>query len=497
MARERGRRVGGATRRAAMSGALGGGGAQRLALFYAVAFLERADEALLPACYAAVGRSFGATPAQLGLLTSARAALQALASLPAGAVADRSDRCAVVGGACVVWGVLSLLVALSPTLGAVLVLRAVTGAALAAAIPATQSVLADSFADERRGRGFGWLHIISYGGTAVAAAVMAPLSTASVPMWPLSARAEGWRVAFVLVGGASVVAGIALAKTVDVRYTRLGANATGMAGSGTVFPDKDATWADTLRWLVKLSRNTVHGVSAVVRVQTLQVVCAQGAVGSIPWKALLFMTMYLQTAGFSDGEAGFIMGAWLAGNAFGGMIGGYVGDFWHIRWPSGGRTATAQTSVLLGMPGAYLIFRGLGMPLEHPSSDRLPLVTAYACVALLTALCCSWCGNTNNSMMSAVVPPERYCSIFAFDRCFEGLISSFSSVGVGALAEARGWRRGAPAGSADNARALGDAVVLACMVPWILCFSFYGLLYWVYPRDVARLRKGKMRVPSV
>ena len=80
-----------------------------LPLLYTVAFLERADEALLPACYAALGATFGASPSELGMLTSARAALQAVACLPAGAAADRGDRLSVAGSACagcpVVWPV--------------------------------------------------------------------------------------------------------------------------------------------------------------------------------------------------------------------------------------------------------------------------------------------------------------------------------------------------------------------------------------------------------
>ena len=42
--------------------------------------MERMDEQILPAVYNAIGASFHATPSQLGVLTLARALVQALAS---------------------------------------------------------------------------------------------------------------------------------------------------------------------------------------------------------------------------------------------------------------------------------------------------------------------------------------------------------------------------------------------------------------------------------
>ena len=49
------------------------------------AIMERMDEQMLPAVYSEVGRSFGASPSDLGMLTFARAAVQVLCS-PVGGV---------------------------------------------------------------------------------------------------------------------------------------------------------------------------------------------------------------------------------------------------------------------------------------------------------------------------------------------------------------------------------------------------------------------------
>lgn len=453
-----------------------------LPLLYTVAFLERADEALLPACYAALGATFGASPSELGMLTSARAALQAVACLPAGAAADRGDRLSVAGSACAGWGVLSLLLALAPAFWLVALLRGLTGMCLAAALPATQAVLSDTFAEEGRGRAFGTLALIASGGAALAAALLAPLSTARFTLIAEAVVVEGWRVAFAAVGVASVIAGLALRA-----FTNKGSY---QYADGVGF---------NVRWLRKLAADTVRDAMEMARHKTLQVVCAQGAVGSIPWKGLLFLTMYLQQSGFGDTYAGGITGAFLAGNALGSVLGGEISDTW-ARWlgPVVGRVAAAQTSVALGLPFSLLLFRWLPIPFEgaDAESEAWRLLPIYVATTFTFALGASWCGSVNNTIMSCVVLPERRCAIFSFDRFFEGIVSSFSSVVVGWMAEASGWRRDAPPGDAANARALGGAILNACLAPWCLCFLAYTLLYRTFPSDLQRLRKGKMREAS-
>ena len=175
-------------------------------LLYLVSMLERADEALLPACYAAVSRTFAVSPAQLGKLTTFRAFTQSVFSLPAGAIADRaSSRCTVVGFASLSWGILSLLVGLSTSYDVLLCLRACTGAALATAIPATYALLADSTDEASAGKAFGLLHVISFAGTALCTLVATPVSTV------FFGGVEGWRALFFWIGLISVVAGGALA----------------------------------------------------------------------------------------------------------------------------------------------------------------------------------------------------------------------------------------------------------------------------------------------
>ena len=52
----------------------------------------------------------------------------------------------------------------------------------------------------------------------------------------------------------------------------------------------------------------------------------QGIAGSIPFQAIAWLTTYYQLLGFSDGIAALLMFLFLFSTAFGGLLGGYIGD---------------------------------------------------------------------------------------------------------------------------------------------------------------------------
>lgn len=47
----------------------------------------------------------------------------------------------------------------------------------------------------------------------------------------------------------------------------------------------------------------------------------QGILGSVPWTALVFLTLYLQLNGMSDFHAGALMALFLGGGALGSLLG--------------------------------------------------------------------------------------------------------------------------------------------------------------------------------
>lgn len=51
----------------------------------------------------------------------------------------------------------------------------------------------------------------------------------------------------------------------------------------------------------------------------------QGIVGSFPWQALVFFTMWLQLVGFTDLAASSLMAVFTLGCALGSLLGGRLG----------------------------------------------------------------------------------------------------------------------------------------------------------------------------
>ena len=51
----------------------------------------------------------------------------------------------------------------------------------------------------------------------------------------------------------------------------------------------------------------------------------QGIMGTIPWNALVFLTLYMQLMGMSDFDASMLMSLFLGSTALGGLLGGGLG----------------------------------------------------------------------------------------------------------------------------------------------------------------------------
>jgi MFS family permease len=166
---------------------------KQTALVNFAAALERADEQVLPSVYAFVSRCFGSTPAQLGLLTLARALAQALASPLGGVAGHCAHRGRVIGTGCLLWALCAAAFAFSSSIHASLPLWALGGVGLALVVPSTQSLVADMSADAHRGRAFGAMHLASATGGMLGALLATNLGAMHL------LGIEGWRLAFLVM----------------------------------------------------------------------------------------------------------------------------------------------------------------------------------------------------------------------------------------------------------------------------------------------------------
>jgi MFS family permease len=197
----------------------------------------------------------------------------------------------------------------------------------------------------------------------------------------------------------------------------------------------------------------------------------QGIVGSVPWQAMVWFTVFFQLRGYTDLQAAALMAAFSFGCALGGLLGGTLGDRLARRFPNSpnGRILTNQASVLIGLPLSFLLLKGL------PPGQHLLL---YGAVLFVFGLCISWCGCNNSALFAELVPEEQRSTIYAFDRSFEGAVGAMGAPLVGVAAERLfGFRGslGAPGASADagNVAALGSALLVCMVGPWLLCLLFF------------------------
>ncbi|KAL3619021.1 hypothetical protein CASFOL_037249 [Castilleja foliolosa] len=439
--------------------------------------MERADENLLPAVYKEVSEAFSAGPSDLGYLTFIRNFVQGLASPMAGVLAINYDRPTVLAIGILCWALSTAAVGASKFFSQVAFWRAVNGFGLAIVIPALQSFIADSYKDGVRGAGFGFLNLVGtvggIGGGAIAT-VMAGSDYWGVP---------GWRCAFVIMGTLSCLIGFLVFQfVVDPRRIST-THDTSKVSEREIFIDNRSTRSATI-WYESWT-----AMKTVIKVPTFQFIVLQGLVGSVPWTAIVFITLWFELIGFDHNSSATLVGLFAAGCAIGSFLGGVIADKLSQKHPYAGRIMCAQFSASMGIPFSLFLFRVI--PQEVGSYHT------YAVTLFLMGLIISWCATaTNGPMFAEVVPARHRTMIYAFDRAFEVSFSSFAAPIVGILSEKiYGYdpKSVDPVlGSTREAMALSRGLIAMMVVPFGLCALFYTPLYWTFKQD-----KENARVTSV
>ncbi|CAK0783950.1 hypothetical protein CVIRNUC_007153 [Coccomyxa viridis] len=484
-----------------------------LVLLNIASVVERADEQVLPAVYLFIGRSLHATPAQLGTLTLCRALVQALSSPVSGVLGDKVDRTHIVALGCFLWGVMTAAIGMSHSLHQAMIYSGMNGIGLALVVPCVQSLIADYTLAERRGAAFGVLYFTGAIGGLIGGFFATNLGRSTI------AGIEGWRCAFHLVALVSLItSGLTLWLAVDPRRKlaglisplNLGATPTDRypedaehAFQTLKLPGMESPRRKSLRLdLAPLNTSTQtlgqvptrrvwEDVLSVMRIRTFQIIVLQGIVGSMPWNAMVFITLWLQLLGFSDFAASLLMALFALGSALGGLLGGAIGDWAAKTAPDRGRIMAAQFSVACGLPLSIILLKGLPTEDAHGFTDSL--APSYAVVMALFGLLISWCGSANSAIFAEIVPDNLRSVIYAFDRSFEGAVAACGMPLVGIIAE-RGFHfeghlaesHGDALKASANAKALANALLVCLVVPWTLCVIAYTGLYRHYPRDRRR-----------
>ncbi|CAN6217461.1 unnamed protein product [Urochloa humidicola] len=438
-----------------------------LLLVSLASIMERADEALLPAVYREVGAALHATPAGLGALTLCRSVVQAACYPLAAYAAARHDRAQVIAAGAFLWAAATFLVGVSQTFVQVAISRGLNGIGLALVVPSILSLVADSSEDATRGSAFGWLQLASSLGHVSGGLVGLLLAQTTV------LGVAGWRVAFHLVAAISVAVGVLnYFLAVDPHFST-------SHGAGRRRDDRPA--AEQPATARQVVAEMVSEAKFVVRIPTFQIFVAQGVSGSFPWSALSFASMWLELVGFSHGDTAVLMTVFWVGRSLGGLLGGKMGDALASRYPNAGRIVLSQISSGSAVPLAAVLLRGLP---DDPSAG-----VAYGAVLFVMGMFISWNGPaTNFPIFAEIVPEKSRTSVYALDKSFEALLSSFAPPIVGILAQhVYGFTPDDKGKSVQqdqqNADSLAKALYMAIAIPFIVCASIYSFMYCSYPQD--------------
>ncbi|KAF8409913.1 hypothetical protein HHK36_002432 [Tetracentron sinense] len=447
-----------------------------LILINMASIMERADENLLPSVYKEVSEAFSAGPTDLGYLTFIRNFVQALSSPVAGILVLYYDRPTVLAMGTMCWALSTAAVGASQHFLQVAFWRAVNGFGLAIVIPALQSFIADSYLDGVRGMGFGLLNLVgSVGGIGggVLATVMAGQEFWGIP---------GWRCAFIMMAVLSSLIGILVflfvvdPRTINITHgpgessDRDNLVEKGKAGSAPV-------WADS--WMA---------MKTVMKVQTFQIIVLQGIVGSVPWTAMVFFTMWFELIGFSHKNTAALLSLFATGCAMGSLLGGLIADRMSRIYPHSGRIMCAQFSAFMGIPFSWFLLTGI--------TQSVSSWFTFAPTLFFMGLTISWCATcANNPMFAEVVPAKHRTMIYAFDRAFEGSFSSFAAPIVGILSErVYGYDpKSVNLLSGKEAFALSRGLFTMMAVPFGLCCLFYSPLYLTFRRDRENARIASLK----
>lgn len=429
-----------------------------------VMIMWNTDNWVLPAVYTEIARHFNASPGDLASLGLVRGIFESVFALPSGFLADKLPRPLLVWLGAVVWAAALVGVTFSPSLSWMIFFRALNGVGLGIVQPLLFSLVADKSEAHGRGKAFGFLQFSGNVGQTAVTALATGIATYQIM------SIAGWQFALLIVAVLSAVVGTLCVLLVDDQRER----------------DPRSMMAIVCEETPKLRH--------IVCLPTFIIIIGQGVFGTAPWFAFSYLTMWLELNCFPHSQAAAIIACFNIGGALSGIVGGVLLDIVARRFPDHGPPGIAQVAVFLSLPLFATILFGLG-GLDHKSPGTF---IVFAMIFMLTGTLISWCMVMNNKMFSDIVPKEAYSYVFALDRAVEGTLGALGQPIVGWLTDEIFHFNAETANSQDcspdDAMKLAKGIFLVSAVAFSVCFMFYGVGHYTYPRD--RRIASHMRISS-
>jgi len=404
-------------------------------------FVDQGEDQAISVLFPTLQRLWGLSYTQLGTIGTVRRLLQAISAPFWGYAADKWSRKKIIFFGTGIWGIWTLICGFSQDFGQLLIIRSISGIGLGTLLPATFSLMADTFRPKERGRALGTMEAIGTLGIVVGVLGIGFLATPDL-----------WRYGFFILGTLSVLSGIVVWFFVEEPVR--GASEPELENIITeeIAAKYTANWED---------------IKKVMKIPTMWVAIVQGLAGSMPWVVMgLFLITWMNNdLGFEETQATIAFGSIVIGLAASHFVGGMIGDYAEKVNPKYGRTFIGQFSVLSGVPLSYILFtQAYGWSL-----------TTLVAFCFFTAFMIGWPGKgAKEPMMQGAIPPELRSTAFAVVTFIENGFAAFIALYAGHLGDNIG---------------LQEALLWTIPFPWLICGLLFSLFYWSYPRDSKILRE--------
>ncbi len=405
----------------------------QLALLSGLISMDNTESGVASVLFPALRTALGVPLSALGVLVAA----SKLAGMVTGplwvALAQRTNRKAVLVISSGLWGGWSVAAGLAQNWTQLVVLFTIGAAGFAGGGPLVNGILADLFDDSTRGRASGYL----YGGAGVLVAFIGPL------LGQLSRTRDGWRYGFFASGAVTLLFGLLVL---------------------LFFRDPGVGAADR------------RGPSAPALPRTLSRAAVRELLGSRTLRLILVQRMTtgqltLQSVGvvylvdvfhFSNATAALVSAPYALAYLLGTVLGGIVADRAQRRWPGAGRLLTWQTATL-----GWAVAALLGTQVSWHS------IWVYGAFFSVLGLLQGCIPGANRPILMAVTRPDLRSAAFALMLSAESAGWALNTLAVGYL---------------------GDVIGLRAAVLWLVVLLslanglFLGTLYRPYARESAALR---------
>ena len=403
-------------------------------------FIDQGEGQAMSVLFPTLQALWGLSYSNLGVISTVRNLLQSISSPFWGYISDKVSRKMVILFGTGIWGLWTAAIGFTQNFGQLLVIRAISGIGLGCLMPATFSIMSDTFPPKDRGKALGLMEAIGVFGIIVATLGLGFLATPTL-----------WRWGYFLLGGFSVLSGIIV--WFLVKEPVRGEAEPELAGKIT---EQDAQkFGLQFRDLPK-----------VLKIPTIWVAIGQGLAGSMPWVVMgsFLITWLVNDRNIPAENATLVFAGIVVGTVFSNIIGGYLGDWAEQKSPKYGRTIIGQISIVSGIPLSFILFT---------QTADWPLWGIMA-LSFFTALMISWPGKgAKEPMMQGVVPPELRGTAFSITTFIESGFAAIAGVIAGTLADRIG---------------LSQALIWTVPFPWIICAALFSLFYWSYPKDAIKMR---------